>query len=145
MKKKLVALLLVLALAVCIFPASAFALTSDGYPSGSHRNSSGNWIVYVWGTQYYVDYGTVVKQGNTSYSRNVFVAQIGVGKVNIDHPEANCSVGDADGIFGSNTYKGVKNFQSFWNNNWGYSSYYAIDVDGIVGNCTWACISATST
>ena len=92
-----------------------------------------------------VTYGTVIRQGNTTYNRDVYVAQIALNKINYLYSGAGCSVGSADGIFGSGTYTGVVAFQKYWNHKWGYSSYYAIDTDGIIENCTWACISATST
>lgn len=110
----------------------------------SKRNDDGNWVIKVNGVTYNVTYGTVIRQGNTSYNRDVYVAQIALNKINYLYSGAGCSVGSADGIFGSGTYTGVVAFQKYWNHKWGYSSYYAIDTDGIIGNCTWACISATS-
>lgn len=140
MKKKLVALLLVLALAVCIFPASAFALTSDGYPNNSRRNSSGNWHIIVNSYSLYVNYGTVIRKGNTSYDQNVYAAQAALNWIDMN-PRAGCGIGAQDGLFGTDTYNGVVAFQKFWNNNNAYSEGYYIDVDGIVGNCTWSCLT----
>lgn len=144
MKKRLLAILMVLTLVVCVFQVNAFALT-DGYTDASKRNDDGNWVIKVNGVTYNVTYGTVIRQGNTTYNRDVYVAQIALNKINYLYSGAGCSVGSADGIFGSGTYTGVVAFQKYWNHKWGYSSYYAIDTDGIIGNCTWACISATST
>ena len=40
MKKRLLAILMVLTLVVCVFQVNAFALT-DGYPDASKRNDDG--------------------------------------------------------------------------------------------------------
>ena len=142
-KKKLIAILLVLALAVCALPISAFADWEPNYPVD--RNNDGNWIIRVRGVVYNVDYNTVLRQGNTTYSRDVYVAQIALNRINSLYSTANCGAGGADGYFGNNTYTGVKAFQTFWNNTKGSSLYYMIGVDGVIGNCTWACISYYST
>lgn len=146
MKKRIIAMLLLILVTVASFPVSAHAdYDYYNYPSGSHRNNDGNWVIYVNGVTYNVTYGTVISQGNTSYSHPVDVAQMALNKINTVYSSANCYTGSPDGIFGSNTYNGVRNFQTFWNNyNASYYSYY-IGVDGIVGNCTWACISTCST
>ena len=81
----------------------------------------------------------------SKYSRDVYVAQIALNRINSLYSTANCGAGGADGYFGNNTYTGVKAFQTFWNNTKGSSLYYMIGVDGVIGNCTWACISYYST
>ena len=97
MKKRLLAILMVLTLVVCVFQVNAFALT-DGYPDASKRNDDGNWVIKVNGVTYNVTYGTVIRQGNTSYNRDVYVAQIALNKINYLYSGAGCSVGSADGI-----------------------------------------------
>ena len=81
MKKRLLAILMVLTLVVCVFQVNAFALT-DGYPDASKRNDDGNWVIKVNGVTYNVTYGTVIRQGNTTYNRDVYVAQIALNKIN---------------------------------------------------------------
>lgn len=93
------------------------------------------------GYSFDVNYGTVVRMGNTSYNREVYVAQSALNWIDNYNSGANCNVGSQDGIFGSGTYNGVVAFQGFWNRVKASSESYYIDVDGIVGNCTWACLT----
>lgn len=144
MKKSIISILLVVALVVCALPASAFADWEPGYPSISKRNDDGNWVIRINGTPYNIDYGTVIRKGNTSYVREVDVCQMALNRINARFSSANCNVGGSDGIFGNGTFTGVKNFQTYWNNYKASQYHYHIDVDGIVGNCSWACISGCS-
>lgn len=115
MKRKLVALFLVLAMAVCIFPASAFAAAE--YNSVSFTGSSG--------TYYYVSYtntNTWVGWRFSTAGKPVSMVQAYLymdGQLN--------SRNDIDSYFGDITETAIR----------GYQYNHGMTEDGVVGTDTW--------
>lgn len=139
MKKKLVALLLVLTMAICIFPASAFAEDENVGPIiPQYLDPDGYYHIYIKLDLYKVPQGTVLSYG--SKYGHVYTAQMKLNEVSVKG-NASCSVGTVDGDFGSKTRTGTYAFQNWFNrvhDSYGVSS---IDVDGIIGNQTWNAFS----
>ena len=125
MKKKLLALLLALALIVCTFPAAAFA--------GSEKNSAtkGNGTPYTFkdknGYSYTIYTVTNLVQTG-SKGKAVRLVQSLMNQFYYRTAIKNYYVGEIDGDFGPKTYTGVITFQA----NMG------LGVDGIVGAMTWS-------
>lgn len=132
MKKKVVAILLVLVMAVCAFPVSAFA-DHDQYqasvttaavskPAQTLRFKDCN------GNTYKVDSSTVISQGS-SHVGYILVIQEVLQRLYWHTGNTNYNPNGVDGIFGNGTRLAVVCFQV------AYIS--ANDADGVVGPTTW--------
>ena len=131
MKKKLLALLLALALVVCTLPAPASAyydkgqtvqLTAISKPAQrlKFKDNKGN--------AYYVESGTLVSSGS-SYTGYIFVIQEVLERLSAKTGNTNLDPQGVDGIFGNNTRLAVVCFQV---------KYIGADAgDGVVGPTTW--------
>lgn len=123
MKKKLVALLLVLTMALCLFPASAFAIDPNVAPSGLQPYET--WFRSKYDTYYIVNKNTNVSQGaKWGY---VTCIQDLLNKFYSCTGNSAYYVGSVDGDFGEKTHSAVLTFQA----NMG------LTCDGIVGPGTW--------
>lgn len=147
MKKSVVAILMVLALVVCVFPVSAFAAnnsTVNPYAVGKRNSTGENWVVTIDGTDYWVSIYNVIGKGNSKYIREVDVAQQALNRIDARFYHAHCNAGLPDGKFGDNTFNAVIGFQDFYNTYKAPSASYKIDVDGAIGPNTWSRITLCS-
>lgn len=126
MKKRLVAMLLVLVMAVCAFPVCAFAETSkipapksSGTPYTFRDANGNNYTIYT-----ITDCVTTGSKGKA-----VRLVQSLMNQFYYHTANTNYYVGSIDGDFGPNTFHAVTTFQA----NMGLSP-----IDGIVGGGTWA-------
>lgn len=143
MKKKIISLLLILALAVCIFPASAFALTNvdESIASTAFRSTaSDGYCIWVGDSKFIVPYGTVISEGSRGDA--VYVAQRKFNEMfekEGKYGYTGFDVGYPDSIFGERTKIGAITFQTWYNVN----SYdgVTLTVDGIIGPMSWKCMA----
>lgn len=131
MKKRIVAILLVLAMAVCAFPVCAFAdnpqvqsatTATLSIPAQTLRFKDCN------GDIYRVESGTLVSQGS-SHVGYILVIQEVLHRLYLHTGNNNFNPNGVDGIFGNGTRSAVVCFQV------AYIS--ANDADGVVGPTTW--------
>ena len=125
--KKLLAILLVLSLAMCIFPASAFA---DSPQLNQFAAASG--IIYNFrdrnGNIYPVNSDTLVTTGS-SHTGYIIVIQEVLHRLYSATGNPNFNPNGIDGIFGSGTRSAVICFQV---------QYIGVSgADGVVGPDTW--------
>lgn len=140
MKKKLVALLLVLTMVVCILPASAFAEDENVEPIiPQYLDPDGYYHIYIIYDLYKVPQGTVLSYG--SKYGHVYTAQMKLNEVSVKEINLNCDVGTVDGDFGSKTRTGTYAFQRWFNTVRSTYGVATIDVDGVIGNQTWNAFS----
>lgn len=131
MKKRLVATLLVLVMAVCVFPVCAFA---DYDQPQTHATSAVSkpaqtlWFKDSEGNAYSVYSGTVVSKGS-SHTGYVLVIQEVLYRLSVAKENDNFNPNGIDGTFGEGTRLAVVCFQV------AYIS--ANDADGAVGPTTW--------
>lgn len=128
MKRRVLALFLVLALSLCLAPANAFA----EYNPPTAEPAGINAVSYIYfkdasGNPYRVNRYINVTTGS-SYTGYVLVIQDLMNMFYYVTANSAYYVGTPDGIFGSNTYGAVTTFQA----NMGL-----YPVDGIVGYGTW--------
>ncbi len=123
MKKRLIAMFLVLVMAACALPISAFAIDPYTEPSGLRSNET--WFRTKNDTYYIVNKNTNVSQGD----KWGYVACIQDLLNGFYRCTGNTAyyVGDVDSDFGAKTHSAVLTFQA----NMGLTS------DGIVGWGTW--------
>lgn len=142
MKKKLIALLLLLVMAVCIFPASAFAVSPCSVTGSIDDRSAADGFFYlmIYNKEYKIQKGTLLyNDGGEAYKTENKTAQLKLTELSIDFDENDINPGGVDGYFGDGTESATKAFQKYWNNDLAY--WYAagtVDVDGLIGNETWS-------
>lgn len=128
MKKRLIAIFLVLAMALCAFPVSAFADSDETYGGRSVQD-----IYYAFkdskGDFYLVNGNQLVSEGS-SYKGYVIVIQEVLHRLYLKSGKNIYDPGTIDGIFGANTKDAVICFQNAYIN--------AEAGDGVVGPQTWA-------
>ncbi|MEA5152273.1 MAG: peptidoglycan-binding domain-containing protein [Oscillospiraceae bacterium] len=123
MKKRLIALLLVLVLAACVFPVSAFAATPVAAPSGLQYNET--FFYNMYSLYYIVNKNTNVSQG--AVWGHVACIQSLMNRFYECTGNTAYYVGTVDSDFGPATNSAVTTFQA----NMG------LTADGIVGWNTW--------
>lgn len=133
--RKFIAILLVLALAICVFPAAAFAepITSE-QPDQSFVDEYGwfepdGYSFLIMGTKYYIPHGTVCsKTCNNTVYKYVYPVQFILFDFSEYYENMGYYPGVVDGIFGDNTKEAVKYYQG----------RKGLQVDGDVGDNTWS-------
>ncbi len=129
MKKKLVALLLVLTMALCLFPASAFADNGTISPASTTVAST----IYFRDANhklYPVKTATLVSSTtNSTYTGYVIVIQEVLYRLYLSTGNTNFNPQGVDGVFGNNTRLAVVSFQVAY--------LGANEGDGVVGSKTW--------
>ena len=128
--RTLVAMVMVIMMISCLMASSASAAYDPEIPSNAP--ASVGWTLYIGGDEYQVDSNAVVGWGSSG--RNVYIVQIACNQLANTH-YINCACGDADGVYGDNTNRGVKGIQSYCNNANINGTNRA--VDGVVGEQTW--------
>ena len=128
MKKKLIATLLLLAMAICLLPAAAFADSAE--PSNA---SGARTIMYAFkdynGKFVSVDGSVLVTYGCT-YKNYVCIVQSVLTQLYKVTGNTNFNPQGVDGIFGRNTEAAIQCFQVAYMG--------ANEGDGVVGQRTWA-------
>lgn len=124
MKKRLISALLVLVIAICMFPVSAFAINPNTPPSGLGSNET--WFRTANDQYYIVNKNTLVKQGDKW--GHVACIQSLMNKFYGCTGNSYYYVGSIDSDFGPKTHTAVRTFQA----NMG------LTADGIVGPQTWS-------
>lgn len=135
--KKLIAILLVMTMAVCALPMSAFA-DYDAEPIEPQYIEGGNYHICIKGAEKLVPVGTVISYG--SKGTYVTTAQMKLNEVD-EKEHAGCSAGAVDGDFGVNTQNATFTFQGWFNGVRHTFGEAAISADGIIGNQTWNAFS----
>lgn len=130
--RKLSAMLMVVMVLTCLATVSASA-AYDAPTASSVQPTTVGWTLYINGQAYEVDSTAEVGWGTAS-GRNVYIVQIALNAL-ASRLNINCGCGDADGVFGNNTWNGIKNFQTYCNSIGLYG--YNQAVDGVVGKTTW--------
>lgn len=115
MKKRLVAMLLVLVMAVCAFPVCAFA--AAGYNSVEFTGSSG--------TYYYVSYSNTATWVGWRYKTDGKPVSMVQAYLYMDGQLS--SRNDIDSYFGNVTETAIR----------GYQYNHGMSQDGVVGTNTW--------
>lgn len=134
MKKKLIAILLVMTMAVCVLPVSAFA-EDVNYVLESEAKSVAPalYLFYDHNGNYYEVYSsvTISKTQNTGYTGYICVIQEVLTRLYNKNPSlySNFNPQGIDGTFGNNTRLAVVCFQ--------VSRIGANAGDGVVGSTTW--------
>lgn len=144
MKKKLVALLLVLTMVLCVFPASAFAAPASTNATIVDKAwSDGKYHMIIYHVEYTVPKGIVLQNdGGSVYRSHTKTAQLKLTEISDDFKQNDIDPQGRDGYFGKNTESAVWAFQNYWNDSMAY--WYAagtVDVDGIIGGQTWSAFS----
>lgn len=129
--RSVAAMVMVVMLMSCFMTVSASA-AYDVPEATTNQAKAVGWTLYIGGDPYEIETGTYVGWGNSG--RAVYIAQIACNELAATE-EINCSCGDADGVYGDNTNRGIKGFQSYCNNHWIYGNDQK--VDGVVGPVTW--------
>lgn len=133
MKKRIVAILLVLAMAVCAFPVCAFAdnpQVQSATTAAVSKPAQDLWFKDHNGADYYVYSGTIISTTqNTSYKGYILVIQDVLYELSKELPNVNFNPQGVDGIFGQNTRSAVVCFQVAY--------IGANEADGVVGPTTW--------
>lgn len=128
MKKRIIAVILVLAMAICAFPASAFADNASVSPMTVAERKE---FYDRLGNSYYVETSTVVSTTtNSSYTGYVIVIQEVLYRYSLRTGNANFDPQGVDGIFGNNTRLALVSFQ--------VATMGESEADGVVGPKTWA-------
>ena len=135
MKKKIVAMLLVMVIAVCMLPTYAFA-DFEGQGTATTMSANFTYTFYDWDEHVYIDVPSTVVCSRT-YNRvspYTKAAQCALYAISEDWMNDSMNPGYPDGIYGDNTYNAVYNYQ--------YNKYMngALDVgyvDGDTGPMTW--------
>ena len=128
MKKRIVALLLVLTMVVCAFPISAFAPVTEnsvGMYGTRDKPTSGNNTSSNWYYSYYTNTAYWVGWHFKTAGKPVYMVQaylVADGEFN--------SLSDIDGYFGNNTETQIRAYQYKYRND-------GLSDDGVVGGDTW--------
>lgn len=120
MKKKIIAMFLVLVMAVCIFPVSAFADDSNFDEVGFYGTKSGRPGTYYY--SYFTNKSYWVGWNFSTSGNSVKMVQAYLymdGQFN--------SLSAIDGFFGNNTETAIRGYQ--YNHN--------LSQDGVVGTSSW--------
>ena len=133
MKKKLIAILLVVTLIVCVIPTYAFA-ESPTVNSFSTNSLSEEIIIYIGEIPYRVDKNVIVGYNNVVYGEEVWILQSALVAVDHQNSDVSCHPGAVDYAFGPNTYNATKAFQAYSNVLFPLDT---IAVDGACGPNTW--------
>lgn len=127
MKKRIIAVLLVLTMAICAFPASAFADNASISPMSV--TSTINFKDHN-GKSYPVETSTIVSTTtNSSYTGYVIVIQEVLYRYYLRTGNSNFNPQGVDGSFGTKTRLAVVSFQ--------VATLGANEADGVVGPKTW--------
>lgn len=133
MLKKMCSFVVVLILVLSLFTSYAFAEGSnagDGLGSIGTRSVSLSYYQFATHYGYYeIPYGTVVGYGNTTSGRYVQGTQAALAHIH-DEFGISCDPHGVDGLFGSNTYNAIYNFQV----------YKGLTADGCAGDNTFMAI-----
>lgn len=130
MKKRIIAMLLVLVMAICAFPASAFADYDQGPTASPMTAASSKEFYDRFGNSYYVDTSTLVSTThNSSYTGYVIVIQEVLYRYYLRTGNSNYNPQGVDGVFGNNTKLAVVSFQ--------VAMLGENEADGVVGPKTW--------
>ncbi len=129
MKKRLVAMLLVLIMVACLVPMPAFA--DSGASTMTARSGSyyeDGYVFTIYGKQRKIPYGTVCSQYQNSTVYNyVHTAQYILHDFADYYENREYDPGDLDGIFGQKTADAAAYYQS----------KKGLEPDGRVGDKTW--------
>lgn len=148
MKKRLIAMLIVLAMAICVFPVCAFAAPVGNSGGGISPLGWGDekyWHIYIDGAEKRVPIDNVIGPGSVDAIGEegpVTIAQKALNCINENNSLADCNAGIADGIYGNGTTNAVKHFQTYVNRY--QPAMDILVVDGWIGSATWKCITAIS-
>lgn len=134
MKKRLIAILIVLTMAVCVFPVCASA-DNNSVTENKPVIENGNYVIPINGARYEVPVGTVLARGSSGES--VRIAQMKLNELDVGL-HAGCNAGTADGDFGKKTEDAVWAFQSWFCDHVSIWNADKIGIDGIIGKETWA-------
>ena len=130
MKKRLIAVLLVLTMAICAFPASAFADNASISPMSVTEELE---FLDHYKNPYTVESSTIVSTTtNSSYTGYVIVIQEVLYRYYLRTGNTNFNPQGVDGVFGNNTRLAVVSFQ--------VAKLGANEADGVVGPKTWAAL-----
>lgn len=132
MKRKIIAILLVLTMAVCAFPMSAFAASESAVTYSAKVNygwfGANEYFFNILGTIYRIPHGTVCSQ---TYNNTVYNYVYPVQYILSDFADYYSNNGynpyGIDGIFGGNTRNAVMYYQG----------RKGLQTDGDVGDQTW--------
>ena len=128
MKKRIIAVILVLAMAICAFPASAFADNASVSPMSVTEEIE---FLDHYKNPYPVETSTIVSTTtNSSYTGYVIVIQEVLYRYYLYTGNDNFNPQGVDGIFGNNTKLALVSFQ--------VATMGASEADGVVGPKTWA-------
>ena len=125
MKKKLLALFLVLALVVCSLPTAAFAEATQSFvrmygtrnkPANGYNTQANYYYSYYTDTQFWVGW-----RFKTS-GKPVYMVQ-----AYLFADDQFSSISDVDGYFGNRTEQAIRDYQA----------KYGLDSDGVAGGDTW--------
>lgn len=131
MKKRIIAVILVLAMAICAFPVSAFADNASGQTASPMTAASIMNFYDHNGNRYPVETSTIVSTTtNSSYTGYVIVIQEVLYRYYLYTGTNNYNPKGVDGIFGNNTRLALVSFQ--------VDTMGANQADGVVGPKTWA-------
>lgn len=126
--RRIVAVFLVLAIAICLLPAAAFADNADTSAVPSTQS-----IMYAFRAhdgRYTIVNGDVIMMKGTSYKNYVSIIQSVLTELYKKTGNANYNPKGVDGIFGDDTHLAVVCFQVAYMG--------ANEGDGAVGQRTWA-------
>ena len=145
MKKRFVALFLVLVMAVCIFPASAFAAPAST-TSGTIKDmswSDGYFHLLIYNKEHTIWKETLLyNDGGVTYRSANKTAQLKLTEFSVDYGMNNINPGGTDGYFGDKTESATEAFQDYWNTDIAYwFSAGTVGVDGLIGKETWSAFS----
>lgn len=138
--KKLIAILLVLTMAVCALPMSAFADYDTDIDSEIDVDYEDNYYFYImiYGKEHKVSKGTVISYGSTG--EDVRTAQKKLNEVS-DKGGGGWSFLSTDADFGPSTQNATFAFQGWFNGVRHTYGMAEIGVDGIIGTQTWRAFS----
>lgn len=142
MKKRLIALLLVLLMTACILPADAFAAAPPEISPYSIRDKAFNGLYHIMirNVEYTVPSGTLLaNDGGTVYNEYTRTAQRKLIEASEFSGQVALDPGSPDGYFGNNTAFAVEAFQRYWNSDIRFIYLEGtIGVDGMIGGETWS-------
>ncbi len=130
MKKRIIAVFLVLTMAICAFPASAFADNASGQTASPMTVASTKEFYDHLGNSYFVNTSTIISTTtNSSYTGYVIVIQEVLQRLYLYTGNSNYNPQGVDGVFGNNTRLAVVCFQ--------VAMLGQSEADGVVGPKTW--------
>lgn len=130
MKKKLIATLLLLAMAICLLPTAAFA--SNAEPANTSGARTIMYLFKAYNGDYITVDGSVLVTYGCTYTNYVCVVQSVLTQLYKVTGNTNFNPQGVDGIFGRNTEAAVQCFQVAYMGSG--------EGDGVVGQRTWAAL-----